>query len=133
MFRQPIVIAYHQKLTCWACVIMPDHVHLLIRKHKLPAEDMIERLQAGSAARLRTLARWGDEHPVWGGPGWKVFLDHPDEVRRTVTYIERNPDPCRLPRQKHTFVVPYDGWPLHPGHSPNSPCAQALRAAGRYP
>lgn len=48
-------------------------------------------------------------------------------------YIERNPDPYRMPRQTYPFVRPYDGWPLHPGHSPNSPYAQALKAAGRYP
>lgn len=122
-----------EKLTCWACAIMPDHVHLLVRKHKLQAEDMIDRLQAASADRLRALSPWGADHPVWGGPGWKVFLDHPDEVVRTRGYIERNPDPYRLPRQTYPFVYPYDGWPLHPGHSPSSPYAQALKAAGRYP
>ena len=55
-----------EKLTCWACVIMPDHVHLLVRKHKLQAEDMIDRLQAESAVRLRALSPWNPDHPVWG-------------------------------------------------------------------
>ncbi len=27
--------------TCYACAIMPDHVHLLIRKHRDRAETMI--------------------------------------------------------------------------------------------
>jgi REP element-mobilizing transposase RayT len=137
--RQVIATAFadviaRERLTCWACVIMPDHVHLLLtRKHRLQAEDMIDRLKAESAARLRTLAPWARDHPVWGGGGWKVFLDHPDEVRRTAAYVERNPDPYRLPRQSHPFVQPYDGWPLHPGHSPDSPYAKALKAAGRHP
>jgi REP element-mobilizing transposase RayT len=122
-----------ERLTCWACVIMPDHVHLLVRKHRLQAEDMIALLQAESATRLRSLDDWGADHPVWGGPGWRVFLDHPDEVVRTCGYIERSADPYWLPRQTYPFVRPYDGWPLHPGHSPNSPYAQALKAAGRYP
>ena len=122
-----------EKLTCWAAVIMPDHIHLLVRKHKLLAEDMIECLQEASAARLRMTEPWHAGHPVWGGPGWKVFLDHPSDVRRTIAYIERNPDPYGLPRQHHPFVIPYNDWPLHPGHSPNSPYAQALRAVGRYP
>jgi REP element-mobilizing transposase RayT len=60
-------VVAREKLTCWACVIMPDHVHALIRKHKLQAEDMIDRLKAESAARLRTLAPWAGDHPVWGG------------------------------------------------------------------
>jgi hypothetical protein len=29
--------------TCYACAIMPDHVHLIIRKHKHDAERMIEK------------------------------------------------------------------------------------------
>jgi len=28
--------------TCYACAIMPDHVHMVIRKHKYSAEEMIE-------------------------------------------------------------------------------------------
>jgi len=34
-----------EKYTCYACVIVPDHVHLLIRKHKHSAEAMIENFQ----------------------------------------------------------------------------------------
>ena len=64
--------------------------------------------------------------------GWKVFLDHPDEVRRTICYIDKNPDQVGLPAQQWPFVAPYDGWPPHPGHSPNSPYARRLREAGHY-
>jgi hypothetical protein len=119
--------------TCYACAIMPDHVHLIIRKHRDLAEEMIEKIQALSRKRLvesgvRTLG-----HPTWTRGGWKVFLDHPDEVRRTIRYIEGNPDKSRLPVQRWPFVTTYDNWPLHPDHSPNSPYVRALRAAGRYP
>jgi hypothetical protein len=31
--------------TCWACAVMPDHVHVVIRKHRHRAEEMVERLQ----------------------------------------------------------------------------------------
>ena len=41
--------------TCYACAIMPDHVHLVIRKHRHRAEEMIELLQ--DATRLRLSAR----------------------------------------------------------------------------
>jgi REP element-mobilizing transposase RayT len=112
--------------TCYACAIMPDHVHLLIRKHKKQAEEMIEDFQAASRLRLRTCGGRAVDHPVWGGPGWKVFLDHPDDIRRTITYIEQNPVKWRLPQQHWDFVTRYDGWPLHPGHSPSSPYARRL-------
>jgi REP element-mobilizing transposase RayT len=119
-------IAAH-RYTCYACAIMPDHVHALVRKHKHKAEEMIENLQEASRSRLRSSGLRPADHPVWGGPGWKVFLDHPEEVRRTIGYIEQNPAKWRLPRQQWPFVIQYDGWPLHPGHSPNSPYARGLR------
>ena len=120
-----------ERYTCYACAVMPDHVHLLIRKHKHTAEEMIDRLQHAGRERLVETRHRNYGHPTWGGPGWKVFLDHPDEVRRTITYIEKNPLPYKFPVQQWPFVKEYDGWPLHPGHSPNSPYVKALKAAGR--
>ena len=72
------------RYTCYACAIMPDHVHVLIRKHKHLAEDMIANFQEATRVELRRLGLRDPDHPVWGGPGWKVFLDHPDDVRRTI-------------------------------------------------
>ena len=115
------------KYTCYACAIMPDHVHLIIRKHRDPAERMIANLQSGSHLALRTAGLFDLDHPVWGGPGWTVFLDEPENIWRTIGYVEQNPDGIRQPRQRWPFVTPYDNWPLHPGHSPNSPYARRLR------
>lgn len=121
-----------QRYTCYACAIMPDHAHILIRKHKHSAEDMADNLMHVSRLKLIESGHRSPSHPVWiASCGWKVFLDHPDEVRRTITYIDRNPLPLGLPRQAWPFVVPYDGWPLHPGHSPNSPYATRLRQLNR--
>jgi REP element-mobilizing transposase RayT len=89
----------HHRYTCYACAIMPDHVHFLIRKHKHLAEEMIANLQASSRLRLRTSSSRTPDHPVWGGPGWKVFLDSPDDIRRTIKYIEDNPVKIGLPKQ----------------------------------
>jgi hypothetical protein len=87
---------------------------------------MIEDFQDFSRLRLRAAGLRSADHPVWGGPGWKVFMDHPDEVRRTIKYIEDNPIKLRAPIQRWPFVKAYDGWPLHPGHSENSPYAKGL-------
>jgi REP element-mobilizing transposase RayT len=114
------------RYTCYACAFMPDHVHLLIRKHKDQAEEMIKRFQESSRLYLSQAGIRTADHPTWTDGGWKVFLYHPLEIHRTIRYIEQNPVKWRLPSQKWPFVVEYDDWPLHPGHSPNSPYARGL-------
>jgi len=56
-----------------------------------------------------------------------VFLDTPTDIRRTIRYIQENPVKRRLPNQQWSFVKAYGGWPLHPGHNPNSLYARSLR------
>ena len=113
--------------TSYACAVLPDHEHVLIRKHRDQAPAMVAAMQADSKAGVLEMARRDPDHPVWGGPGWAVFLDHPDDFRRTVRYIEANPVKMRMAAQRWAFVTPYDGWPLHPGHHPNSPHARSIR------
>ena len=113
--------------TVYACAVMPDHAHLAVRKHRDRAEEMIEHLQESSRLRLRKENRRPNDHPVWGGPGWKVFLYTPDDFIRTIKYVEQNPIKQRLPAQAWDFVKRYDQWPLHEGHSPNSPYAKGLK------
>jgi REP element-mobilizing transposase RayT len=102
-----------ERYTCYACALMPDHVHVLIRKHRDSAEQIIAKLQEGSRGcvierRVREVF-----HPVWGGGGWKVFLDSPADIRRTIRYIEKNPIKARLSEQMWGFVSGYDDWPFH--------------------
>lgn len=113
--------------TVYACAIMPDHVHLLIRKHRDRAEDMIGVFQRESANAIRAAGYFPEDHRVWCSGGWKVFLGTPEEIWRTISYVEKNPTAQRLKAQVWPFVTKYDGWPLHAGHSPNSPYARKLR------
>ena len=96
--------------TCYACAIMPDHVHVLIRKHRDKAERMIERFQDASREVLIARGRRSAEHPVRGNPGWKVYLDTRQEIQRVVKYIDDNPIKARHPAQSWSFVTLYDGW-----------------------
>jgi REP element-mobilizing transposase RayT len=118
------------RYTCYGCAIMPDHVHLLIRKHRDSAEQMIENLQESVRLRLGNSGLRASDHPVWSGAVWKVFLDHPDDIRRTIRYINNNPIKGRMSAQEWGFVAEYDGWPLHEGHNPNSHYARRLRDWG---
>ena len=98
-----------QHYTCYAAAIMPDHVHLLLRKHRDKSEQMISRLQGASRLRLIEAGGVDPEHPMWINGGWRVYLETPNDVRRTIGYIERNP---RIP-QRWPFVSAYDNWPFH--------------------
>jgi REP element-mobilizing transposase RayT len=104
---------FDHKYTCYACAIMPDHAHLVIRKHRDSAEKMIEKLQHESRARFIELGRAEEGHPVWTRGGWKVFLRLPAEVRSRIRYVENNPVKDGLPVQRWPFVVVYDNWPFH--------------------
>jgi REP element-mobilizing transposase RayT len=91
--------------TCYACAAMPDHVHLLIRKHRDSAEAMIENLQR--ATREMLIAPDGilpAGHPVWTAGGWKRFLGSPNAVRSVIRYIEANPTKTGRPVQAWPFV-----------------------------
>ena len=105
-----------RRYTCYACAVMPDHVHMLIRKHRDKAERMIENLQRQSWTSLIAAERRAADHPVWGGPGWKVFQNSRQQIESTIKYIRRNPLKIGRPIQEWEFVRPYDGW--LPGRRP---------------
>ncbi|MEX0775391.1 MAG: hypothetical protein WD042_06705 [Phycisphaeraceae bacterium] len=101
------------RYTCYALAIMPDHVHLIIRKHRDLAETMIDNLQEQTRLRLIDAGLRTADHPTWTHGGWKVFLDTPDDIWRTIRYIEQNPVKIGLPVQHWPCVIPYNNWPFH--------------------
>jgi REP element-mobilizing transposase RayT len=96
--------------TCYECAIMPEHVHMLIRRHRDKAEQMIENLQEESRGQIIRAGRRAPTHPVWGGPGWKVFLNTRRDFERVVRYIRDNPVKAGRAQQHWDFVTEYDGW-----------------------
>jgi REP element-mobilizing transposase RayT len=103
-----------QQFTCYACAILPDHAHIVIRKHRDRAEEMITHLQEASRLRLSSDRAVPREHPVWTTGGWKSFLDSPAAVTAAVRYVEKNPVKFGLGMQSWPFVQPYDGWTFKP-------------------
>lgn len=99
--------------TAWACAICANHVHLCIRAHRDSGELMWQIFTDAGRKAVRTFDDLRLDHPVWTRSPWKVFLFHPAEVWDRTGYIERNPEKERLPRQRWSFVIPYDNWPLH--------------------
>jgi REP element-mobilizing transposase RayT len=58
-------VVRREAYTCWACAVMPDHVHILMRKHKHEAEQMAENLMTASRYRLIDSGHREKTHPTW--------------------------------------------------------------------
>jgi REP element-mobilizing transposase RayT len=99
-----------REYTFYAAALMPDHVHLLVRRHRDHAEEMIQFFQEKSKAHLIEHNLRPVNHPVWGGPGWKVFQNTPEQMASTIEYIRRNPLKIGWPEQVWDFVTPYGDW-----------------------
>ena len=112
--RQAIAEAFAQvmearRYTCWACAILSNHAHLVIRKHRDRAETMHDELRKTSAIRLCRLADVPDQHPVWSNDKFKKFLSTAEAVERTVRYVQNNPVREGLSPPSCDFVRPYRG------------------------
>ncbi len=103
----------------WACSILPDHVHLVVRRHSYKAEIMMQQFKGNATAQLNRDKR----HPLsafavpvkrapspWGERGWKVFLDSEEDIWRAIRYVENNPLKEGKPRQTWSFVSKFIGY-----------------------
>jgi REP element-mobilizing transposase RayT len=116
--RQAITDAFakviaERKYTVWACAILSNHAHIVIRVHRDDALRMWHAFAEESRTRLRLFADIGAGHPVWSSRPYKVFLRTPDEVRSRVQYVEFNPEKEGLPAKQYDFVQSYNHWPFH--------------------
>jgi REP element-mobilizing transposase RayT len=102
-----------QRLTCYACAVMRNHAHLVIRKHRLKAEDMMLRLREASRRLLSERRIVPAYHPVWSSDPYVAFKDTPQAVRAAIHYIRRNFVRHGIPPQSWDFVTPYANWPFH--------------------
>lgn len=102
-----------RKYTCYACAILSNHAHLVIRIHRDRADAMMQHLMDASRLRLRTFPDIASDHPVWSAQPYKVFLYTPQDVRTRISYVQKNPREEGLPPQHYDFVKVYDNWPLH--------------------
>jgi REP element-mobilizing transposase RayT len=107
----------------YACAILPNHVHLVVARHRMRAESLIEQFKRHATTRLleTQLHPFGKESPAngrvptaWGAKGRHIFLDCAAAVRRCIGYANRNPVEAGLPPQRWRFVQPFEkgclGW-----------------------
>jgi REP element-mobilizing transposase RayT len=97
-----------------ACAILPEHVHLVVGRHRYNVEQVVGLLKGTAGRRLASegMHPFGvatDKSPpsIWGRRCWKVFLDSSSDIQHAVEYVENNPLKEDKPRQYWSFVVPY--------------------------
>jgi REP element-mobilizing transposase RayT len=96
--------------TVWACAILKNHAHMVIRRHRDDALTMWRETAEAARKKLCDFDDVGAEHPVWSSRPYKVFLKTPDEVHGRIQYVERNPEKEGLPQSSRTttgrFTIP---------------------------
>jgi len=95
-----------------ACAVMPEHVHVVVRRHEQDVERMVGHLKGRASKRMEESGvhpmmefRRGDEIPSpWAEGCWKVFLDGAGDIERAAKYVEENPLREGMKRQEWYFL-----------------------------
>jgi hypothetical protein len=104
-------VIQREQLTCYAAAILNNHIHLLIRKHRLSAESMWAHFMESGRASIADKGRAPSNHPVFSGGGGRQFKSTEHQMWTCVNYIQDNFHKHRIEPTPYTFVTPYDGWP----------------------
>lgn len=109
----------------WALAVMPDHVHIVVGRHRHAHESIVAGMKAEASKRVRRQTglatgsppddfkeRRRQRVPIWTRGFWVRLLNSEDVVRDAIRYVELNPVKIGLARQRWSFVVPFDpdGW-----------------------
>ena len=102
----------------WACSILPEHVHLVLGRHRLAAEQVVRLLKGEATKQLNETGL----HPLadspnpdgsipkpWADGKWIVYLDSEEAIDNAIGYVEENPLKEGKPPQHWSFVTPFDG------------------------
>jgi REP element-mobilizing transposase RayT len=102
-------------LAIHACAILPEHIHLVVARHRSRAETIAQQLKGAATRRLieenvHPLAAYQGDRPrppkAFARGQWKVFLDSDADIERSIRYVERNPEREHLAPQRWRFVTP---------------------------
>ena len=107
-----------EKLTCYACGMMRNHVHVVVRVHRMKDVEMTRAFMQTSHRALVMQRLVDPTHPVWSQDRNVRFKDTPRAVRSAIAYVHGNFVKHRLRPQDWAFTVPYDGWPHHKIQAP---------------
>ncbi len=106
------------RFTIWACSILPQHVHLVIARHRFKVE-YIAGLLKGEATKslnqssLHPLADYkrhdGNTPTPWNTKSYRGFLESEQEIEDAIAYVLENPIKEGKKKQTWKFVTPFAG------------------------
>ncbi len=94
---------------------MPEHVHLILARHRLKVEQLVIQLKGRATEQLVGENRHPFQSQIDVGASpkcfargeWKVFLECDEDIQRGIRYVEENPENEGMPRQTWPFVTPF--------------------------
>ena len=103
----------------WECSIMPEHVHLVLARHRYKCEIAVNLLK-GEATKmlleetLHPMSRYRTENPpylpsMWAERQWITFLDNEEAIDNAIRYVKNNPTREGRPPQCWDVVQPFHG------------------------
>ncbi|HVT89108.1 MAG TPA: hypothetical protein VHD56_09670 [Tepidisphaeraceae bacterium] len=99
-----------------ACAILPDHVHLVVRRFTYSIEQIMIKLKAAATEQLlreglhpfqRIVLPDGGHPKVFARDGRHVFIFDNEGVIGRIKYVCDNPVNAGLPAQEYPFVIPF--------------------------
>jgi len=108
-------------LIVWACSIMPDHVHMVLGRHRYKIENAANLLKGAATKRLlaeslhpmQSYREKEDRLPsMWGEGQWIVYLDTEESIVNAIRYVNENRTREGMSFQSWSFVTPFDGIPV---------------------
>lgn len=112
-------VVTREGLTCYACAVLRNHAHMLIRRHRLKAQEVSVLLKEVSTEALRSRKLAPPDHPVFSADRCHIYKTTPEAVRACVQYVQDNYRKHGLPPVVHPFVKSYDNWPFHKTAGPS--------------
>jgi len=102
--------------TIWACSILPQHIHMVIARHKYKVEQICNLLKGEATKQLKSAALHpqaqyqaedGKFPSMWGEKQWKVFLEDDRAIETAIRYVAENPIKEHKAAQDWSFVTPF--------------------------
>lgn len=83
-------------LSVWACAILSNHVHVMIQRHGLRYERIINRLKGQAGQRIRRMRgytvvdRRAERVPIWTEKYWVRYIDSSAGMVQAIAYVKHN-------------------------------------------